>query len=354
MAVIKQLDLTIEDGEFFTFVGPSGCGKSTILNMIAGLEDVTRGTIYFDKMRINELSPRDRDVAMVFQSYALYPHMTVFDNIAFPLRMRKMKGLPLEREVKAVAEMLGLEDKLGRRPKELSGGERQRVALGRAVIRRPKVFLLDEPLSNLDARLRIEMRAELKRLHRELSVTTVYVTHDQAEAMGLSERIAVLNEGTVQQTGAPADVYLQPANMFVAGFMGSPPMNFIPARLLGRDPLEIEIKGLKVSPELREVADRADLAAGIRPEDITIAAYGDRETSGDASGHARNLTSAWGEVTLIEPAGSFNWVDVSWQGVAVKGTSGVDTDVRLGSPASLSFPLERVHFFDAATGKRIS
>src|SRR4030067_2907641 len=201
VVVVKDLSLTINAGEFFTFVGPSGCGKSTLLNMIAGLEPVAEGKIYFDDVLVNDLSPKERDVAMVFQSYALYPHMTVYENMAFPLQMKKAEKDIIDNEVRKAAALLGLEELLKRRPKELSGGQRQRVALGRAIIRRPKVFLMDDPLSNLDARLRIEMRAELKRLHQELKITTVYVTHDQAEAMSLSERVAVLHQGEIQQCG---------------------------------------------------------------------------------------------------------------------------------------------------------
>lgn len=209
-------------------MGPSGCGKSTILNMIAGLEPVTEGSIYFDDIAVNEFLPSDRDVAMVFQSYALYPHMNVYENIAFPLKKKKTQKETIDSEVKGVASILGLEDMLERRPKELSGGQRQRVALGRAIIRKPKVFLMDEPLSNLDARLRIEMRAELKKLHQELKITTIYVTHDQAEAMSLSDRMAVIHQGEIQQCGTPVDVYLRPSNVFVAGFIGSLPHKFCP------------------------------------------------------------------------------------------------------------------------------
>jgi len=238
--VIHGLNLTIQDGEFFTFVGPSGCGKSTVLNLIAGLVPVTEGNIYFDDTLVNENSPKERDVAMVFQSYALYPHMTVYRNIAFPLTMKKMHKKKIDEEVQRVAALLGLEQLLQRKPKELSGGQRQRVALGRAIIRKPKVFLMDEPLSNLDARLRIEMRAELKKLHHELNITTVYVTHDQSEALSLSERIAVLSDGAIQQCGTPQEVYLKPANTFVAGFIGSPPMNFMKATVKQASPLEVE------------------------------------------------------------------------------------------------------------------
>jgi multiple sugar transport system ATP-binding protein len=266
--VIKNLDIRIKDGEFFTFVGPSGCGKSTILNITAGLQDPTDGIIKFDGKTVNELSPKDRDVAMVFQSYALYPHMTVYDNIAFPLRMKKVNKDIMDREVKKVSLLLGLDNLLKRKPRELSGGQRQRVALGRAIIRKPKVFLMDEPLSNLDARLRVEMRAELKKLHNELNITTIYVTHDQAEAMSMSDRIAVLYEGGIQQCGTPREIYLKPENTMVAGFVGSLPINFVPALLKNRAPVEVDCNGALISPSTDTSPESDRLILGIRPEDI--------------------------------------------------------------------------------------
>ncbi len=246
--VIKDLNIEIREGEFFTFVGPSGCGKSTILNMTAGLEQMTEGTIKFDGDAVNELSPKERDIAMVFQSYALYPHMTVYENLAFPLKIKKAKRESIESEVKRISLLLELDELLKRKPRELSGGQRQRVALGRAIIRKPRVFLMDEPLSNLDARLRVEMRTELKRLHNELKITTVYVTHDQAEAMSLSDRIAVLSDGLIQQCGTPREIYLKPENTMVAGFVGSPSMNFIPAILKNLNPIEVNCNNHILSP----------------------------------------------------------------------------------------------------------
>jgi multiple sugar transport system ATP-binding protein len=342
VAVIKELDLTIEDGEFFTFVGPSGCGKSTILNMIAGLEPVTKGKIYFDGAPVNDLTPRERDVAVVFQSYALYPHMTVHENIAFPLRMKKIGAKTIDKEVRRVAAVLGLDDLLHRRPKELSGGQRQRVALGRAMIRKPKVFLMDEPLSNLDARLRIEMRAELKRLHQDLKTTTIYVTHDQAEAMSLSGRIGVLYCGELQQCGTPAEVYLRPSNVFVAGFIGSPPMNFIPGVIRSRDPLQVECNGAILSPGnallLPSRVEVRRVLVGIRPEEISV--YPER-------------TERWLEVTvsLIEPAGPNYWVDCDWKGTKIKGTAKEVTNLNPGGKAFLSFAKERIVVFDAESEK---
>ena len=330
--VIKGIDLAIEDGEFFTFVGPSGCGKSTLLNMIAGLEAPTEGRIYFDNLAVNDLSPKERDVAMVFQSYALYPHMTVYENIAFPLRIKKTPGEAVEEEVRRIALLLGLEEMLQKRPKELSGGQRQRVALGRAIIRRPKVFLMDEPLSNLDARLRVDMRTELKRLHQDLKITTVYVTHDQAEALSLSERIAVLHEGEVQQCGAPVEVYLRPANTFVAGFIGSPSMNFVPSSAWRYGQAE------KLPSLLKEKME--GWIAGIRPEDISV--------SPEKTEEAVEVS-----VSLIEPAGAFNWIAVIWNETKVKGRGEVDSGLRSGGRAFMKFSEDKILLFDATTGRAI-
>ncbi len=307
--VIRGLDLHIADGEFFTFVGPSGCGKSTILNMIAGLEPLSEGKILLDGREVSALSPRERDVAMVFQSYALYPHMTVFENLSFPLRMKKSPRDFTDAEVRRVAGMLGLDSMLRRKPRELSGGQRQRVALGRAIIRRPRVFLMDEPLSNLDARLRVEMRAEIKRLHRELGITTVYVTHDQAEALGLSERMAVLHNGVIQQCDEPGRVYREPANTFVAGFIGSPPINLVPGNLNERG--EISALGTVIArlPRLKGKAGPGGLTVGIRPEDISVTP-------------ARKKNGIELVVTLIEPAGSFNWAELRRGDIALRGTAG--------------------------------
>ena len=338
--VIQELDLTIHDGEFFTFVGPSGCGKSTILNMIAGLEPVSGGHIFFDNEIVNDLSPKQRDVAMVFQSYALYPHMTVYKNIAFPLKMKKTPGETIDKEVRRVAALLGLDNLLSRKPKELSGGQRQRVALGRALIRRPKVFLMDEPLSNLDARLRVEMRAELKRLHHELKITTVYVTHDQSEALSLSDRIAVLYKDEVQQCGTPQEIYSKPANIFVGGFIGSPPMNILNATIESFDPLTINCNGIILSPSLETHSENKNVIVGIRPEDITV--------TNKQSEHSVGIT-----VSLLEPAGSFNWVDFTWDTTRMKGTGNLDLDIRTGDSAFITFSSDKMTLFDTASGKRL-
>jgi multiple sugar transport system ATP-binding protein len=331
--VIKELDLTINDGEFFTFVGPSGCGKSTILNMIAGLEPVTDGRICFDNTIVNELSPKDRDIAMVFQIYALYPHMTVSENISFPLKMKKIDDKTINNEVDRVAGILGIKELLYRKPKELSGGQRQRVALG-------KVFLMDEPLSNLDARLRVEMRSELKRLHNELKITTVYVTHDQAEAISLSDRVAVLHQGEIQQCGTPSEVYLNPANTFVAGFIGSPSMNFIPKTVLGTRPLRINLRRTTTTPSTEALIDKKSVIAGIRPEDISVTDV--------QSEDCIEIT-----VALIEPAGSFNWVDIMWNDISLKGYAQVDANLKAGERAFIKFPIKKIILFDADSGKRI-
>ncbi len=340
LQVIKKLDLHIKDGEFFTFVGPSGCGKSTILNMIAGLEEITDGTIKFDGKAVNELSPKERDVAMVFQSYALYPHMTVYDNMAFPLRMKKINKEIMGMEVKRVAHLLGLEGLLKRKPRELSGGQRQRVALGRAIIRKPKVFLMDEPLSNLDARLRVEMRAELKRLHNELRITTIYVTHDQAEAMSMSDRIAVLSDGTIQQCGAPREIYLKPENIMVAGFVGSPPMNFIPVLLKNRSPVEVDCNGVQIRPVTDRAPENDSIILGIRPEDITV-------SSNKTEGSIEAI------VSIVESAGPFNWIDIKWKDVGIKGISDIDETLASGDRCYMKFAEDRAILFDKETEKRV-
>ena len=337
--VVRGIDLTVRDGEFFTFLGPSGCGKSTILNMITGLEPVTDGNIYFDGIMVNDLSPKDRDVAMVFQSYALYPHMTVYENIAFPLKMKKADKETIRREVEKVASVLGLGELLQRRPKELSGGQRQRVALGRAIVRKPKVFLMDEPLSNLDARLRVEMRAELKRLHRELKTTIIYVTHDQAEAMGLSERIAVLNKGEIQQCATPLEIYARPANTFVAGFIGSPPMNFFEADVVSTSPFQVACNGIVLEPTVSRPAATDTVLLGIRPEDILIST--EEETAPEAY------------VELVELEGSTVWLDMRWQGVRLKGKASVEEGITAGDKLRIEMPGRKIHVFDPATGKRL-
>src|SRR5580658_1945295 len=278
---VIDVNLDIHDQEFVVLVGPSGCGKTTTLRMVAGLESITSGHISIDEKVINELPPMDRDIAMVFQNYALYPHMSVYDNMAFGLKMRKFDKPEIAKRVQEAAEILGIEQLLKRKPRQLSGGQRQRVALGRAIVRHPQVFLFDEPLSNLDAKLRVQMRVELKKLHERLGTTAIYVTHDQVEAMTLGDRVVVMRDGRVQQVGDPMELYNEPANRFVAGFIGSPAMNFVEVRITGESGAvwaEAEGMRLKVPAPLQ-----ASLAAyagkpatlGIRPEDLHIAGGGD-------------------------------------------------------------------------------
>ena len=278
---VKNVNLEIKDEEFVVFVGPSGCGKTTTLRMVAGLEDITSGEISIDGRVVNDLAPMDRDIAMVFQNYALYPHMSVYDNMAFGLKMRKFEKLEIGQRVRDAADILGIGDLLKRKPRQLSGGQRQRVALGRAIVRHPRVFLFDEPLSNLDAKLRVQMRVELKKLHLRLGTTAIYVTHDQVEAMTLGDRVVVMKDGLVQQVGEPLELYNQPANKFVAGFIGSPAMNFAAVTVTeANGSLIVENPGLRLKlPD--ETAQRLrghignEVTLGVRPEDLSVAGTAD-------------------------------------------------------------------------------
>ena len=266
--IINGVNLDIEDKEFLVLVGASGCGKSTILRMIAGLEEISGGELYIGDKKVNNVHPKDRDIAFVFQSYALYPHMTVYENIAFGLKMRKVKKAEIDRKVKEAAKILDLEELLDRKPKQLSGGQRQRVALGRAIVRNPKVFLMDEPLSNLDAKLRVQMRAEIKKLHEKLQTTFIYVTHDQTEALTMGDRIVVLDKGVIQQVDTPENIYNNPANMFVAGFIGSPQINFVTCPILNNTLVFGDMK-LELPREVMEIlSNNKKVVIGIRPEDM--------------------------------------------------------------------------------------
>ena len=316
---VDALDLEVADGELMVLVGPSGCGKSTALRMIAGLEHPTSGTILIGERDVNGLSPGARDIAMVFQSYALYPHMSVRQNLAFPLQRRRMAKDEIARRVAAMAEMLELADLLGRKPGQLSGGQRQRVAMGRALIREPVAFLLDEPLSNLDAKLRTELRAELKRLHGRLGTTMVYVTHDQIEAMTLGDRIAVMNQGRLQQVGTPDQIYRTPCNLFVARFVGSPAMNILPGPAVGRGP---------------------DVTAGVRPEAVQRAA--------DAAGGIRLELVA----EVVEPLGSDVFVHGRHGEHAVVARLAGNAQVAPGEVLSLAVGRGDVHVFDLDSGER--
>src|SRR5262245_38921057 len=287
VVAVNDLNLKINDGEFMVLVGPSGCGKTTSLRMIAGLEEISQGTLYIGDKVVNHVAPKDRDIAMVFQSYALYPHMTVRDNMAFGLKLRKTPKDEIERRVNEAAGMLSCQNLLDRKPRELSGGQRQRVALGRAIVREPAVFLMDEPLSNLDAKLRVQTRAEIARLHQRLGTTTVYVTHDQVEAMTMGQRIAVMSEARLQQVGSPQELYDHPENRFVAGFIGSPSMNFLPVTVQGSgDAVSLVAEGLSVPlpPQFRGQINGTSAILGIRPEHLdlqTTAAAGSLQGKAD-------------------------------------------------------------------------
>ena len=335
---VKDVTLTVAEGEFLVLVGPSGCGKSTLLRMVAGLEEVTDGEVRIGGRRVNEVAPRDRDVAMVFQNYALYPHMSVFDNLAFGLQLRKVAKDEIRRRVEAAAGVLGLERYLERQPRELSGGERQRVALGRAMVREPKVFLFDEPLSNLDARLRVEMRAEIRRLHQRVGATMIYVTHDQVEAMTMGDRIAVLQKGLLQQCADPRTLYSRPANTFVAGFIGSPPINQFAGEITA-DGAAAEVAGARLplgTAQRAAVAGRAGgkVTLGVRPEDLVPGA--------DAGLNAR--------VELVEPLG--NETLVHWSSPAGALVSRITSGPvpATGESARLSARPDGVLLFDAGSG----
>jgi len=344
---LKDIDLKIDDGEFLILVGPSGCGKSTLMNCIAGLEDITGGEIRVDGADISTASPKDRDIAMVFQSYALYPTMTVQENIAFGLKMRKVPAAKIQEEVARVAQLLQIEHLLGRKPSQLSGGQQQRVAMGRALARRPKIYLFEEPLSNLDAKLRVEMRTEIKLMHQRLKTTTVYVTHDQIEAMTLGDKVAVMKDGIVQQFGTPKEIYNDPANLFVASFIGSPPMNFIPLRLSkrgggwsallesGQDRCE-----LPVNAAPGESLEGRDVILGIRPEQICV-------------GAASELPSLRAEVQVVEPTGPDTMVFVTLNQTKVCCRLAPDAAPNPGETLTLQFEPGKVLLFDAQTGERL-
>ena len=337
---LENLNLDIADKEFLVLLGPSGCGKSTTLNMIAGLEDVTQGALSFDNEVVNTVPPHKRDVAMVFQSYALYPNKTVYENIAFGLRMRKHPKEEIDRRVRDAARRLEIEPLLERRPDQLSGGQRQRVALGRAIVRQPSVFLMDEPLSNLDATLRISMRAEIKQLHQAMQTTFVYVTHDQAEALTLADRIVVMRSGVVQQIGKPDDIYERPRNMFVASFLGNPPINFIDGTLVAEGGLAVFRRGqlaLTLPPHIAErVAGQAgrEVVLGIRAEDV-------ESHSGEVSGDGLK-----GRILSVLPVGSDQFLEVDVEGTKLFFRVGKEGQHQEGENAVLRVNLNRLHLFD--------
>jgi multiple sugar transport system ATP-binding protein len=333
---VKDVNLEIRDREFVVLVGPSGCGKTTTLRMVAGLEEITSGEISIDGRVVNDLPPMDRDIAMVFQNYALYPHMSVYDNMAFGLKMRKFGRDEIEKRVRQAAEILGIQPLLERRPRQLSGGQRQRVALGRAIVRHPRVFLFDEPLSNLDAKLRVQMRVELKRLHERLETTAIYVTHDQVEAMTLGDRVVVMKDGLVQQVGEPLELYGRPANRFVAGFIGSPAMNFVEVAISG-DGLWAETEGLRLQvPEHVRSHGGRRLTLGVRPEALRIANGADEHSFAT-------------KVDVVEPLG--NEILLNFRAGGVPMVARVDPGVRVKAHDSIRFAFDpqRLHFFDAKT-----
>jgi multiple sugar transport system ATP-binding protein len=369
--VLKGLNLTIPDGEFVVLLGPSGCGKTTTLRLIAGLEETTSGEIYIGNRKVNDLPPKERDIAMVFQSYALYPHMTVYDNMAFGLRLHGVPRQEIDKRVREAAEMLELTPLLNRRPRALSGGQRQRVAVGRAIVRNPKVFLMDEPLSNLDAKLRVQTRVELSKLHMKLGVTTIYVTHDQMEAMTLGNLVVVMNEGIVQQVGTPSQVYDQPANKFVAGFVGSPPMNFFQADIDGEDELFFQMASfrLPVLPIHREALmpyRGKEVVFGIRPEDINMGSS-DKGIRVPIKAKVDVLEMLGAEIYLYlsSPQGSFIASSASQKAssekflklsaTALSFIARVDpaTPAKEGDQVEVIFNLSRSHAFDPTTDKAI-
>jgi len=337
---VDGVSLKVLDKEFLTLLGPSGCGKTTTLRLIAGLEELSGGSIYIGDRKVNDLAPRDRNIAMVFQSYALYPHMSVFDNMAFPLKVRKVAKSELDKRVRQSAELLGISELLKRKPKELSGGQRQRVALGRAIVRSPDVFLMDEPLSNLDAKMRVYMRAELKRLQKKLGTTLIYVTHDQVEAMTMSDRIAVMNDGKLQQLDMPETVYQHPNNIWVAGFIGSPAMNFFDCTFKSRDgggvidagEFSIEV-GTDVAEVVRKNASGPEVILGIRPEDIAVA-------------KKRQPGSIEASVYVVEPIGDSVIVDANVGENLVKARADASFVAEIEEKVYLTFNQSKIHVFD--------
>ena len=345
---VQDFNLEIRDKEFLVLVGPSGCGKSTTLRMIAGLEEISEGDLYIGGKRVNDVAPKDRDIAMVFQNYALYPHMDVYNNMAFGLKLRKFKKDEIKKRVDNAAKILGLEDLLTRKPKALSGGQRQRVALGRAIVRDAEVFLMDEPLSNLDAKLRVQMRAEIQKLHRRLQTTTVYVTHDQTEAMTMATRLVVMKDGLIQQVGAPKEVYDKPNNVFVGGFIGSPAMNFLNGKLEDNYFVMGDVKVLVPEGKLKVLREQGyigkDIILGIRPEDIhdePLFIDSSPETKIKASIEVAELMGA--EIVLYSKVNDQDFV------------ARVDSrfNVVAGETIDLAFNLAKAHFFDSESELRI-
>jgi multiple sugar transport system ATP-binding protein len=345
---VDHVNVEIPDGEFMVFVGPSGCGKTTTLRMVGGLETVTAGDIYIDDERVNDLAPRQRDIAMVFQNYALYPHYRIFDNIAYPLKLRRRPKDEIQRRVDEVARMLGVQHLLDRWPRQLSGGERQRVALGRAIVRNPKLYLMDEPLSNLDAKLRVQMRREIIHLQRNLGTTTIYVTHDQVEAMTMGDRIMVMRAGKVQQIGAPEVLYNQPANLFVGQFIGSPAMNAFPGRLQAEDGSMVVVTDFgripvgdalaaRLKPDMRPTGGARDVVCGIRAEDIAFGSGGGTVTDLEA------------QVDLVEDLGADAHVSLTIGEVVLVARTPAEHQPVENTRVTIHFNPNELHLFDAAS-----
>jgi len=353
VVAVHEMDLEVKDKEFVVLVGPSGCGKSTTLRMIAGLEEITAGDIFIDGQRVNDVAPKDRDIAMVFQNYALYPHMSVYENMAFGLKLRKLPKQEINERVREAAAILGIEDYLDRKPKALSGGQRQRVAVGRAIVRKPKVFLFDEPLSNLDAKLRVQMRTEISKLHQRLGATMIYVTHDQTEAMTMGDKIVLMKDGFVQQIESPMEIYANPVNKFVAGFIGSPAMNFFDGTIEKGKTIVFAEKGGGISlPIQKKDQSRLkkyvgkELTLGLRPEQIAIAGSG-------AVGASR--TKAKVAVEVVEPMGNETYVYFSTRNDGPQFVARVTSpkEPAVGKPLDLLFDMGSAHFFDPETEKTI-
>ena len=349
VTAVKDFNLEIEDKEFIVFVGPSGCGKSTTLRMIAGLEDISKGELYIGDKLVNDVEPKERDIAMVFQNYALYPHMTVFDNMAFALKLRKVPKAEIEQKVTEAAKILDIEHLLKRKPKALSGGQRQRVALGRAIVRHPKVFLMDEPLSNLDAKLRVQMRTEITKLYRKLQTTFIYVTHDQVEAMTMGTRIVVMKDGVIQQVDSPINIYNNPANLFVAGFIGSPQMNFLEGKdgndvcaVFGENKIILPAEKAQILTKSGYVGK--SVTFGIRPEHL----------SDDADLIAANPGSiVKGHVEVIELMGSESYIYTKCGNSSLNIKIEGSTELKIGEVASLYLKAEKLHVFDKETELRV-
>ncbi len=348
VVAVNDVSFTVKDKEFVVLVGPSGCGKTTTLRMIAGLEEISKGELYIDDILVNNVPAKDRDIAMVFQNYALYPHMTVFENMAFGLKIRKLPKDEIKRRVEEAAKILGIENFLDRKPRQLSGGQRQRVAVGRAIVRKPKVFLFDEPLSNLDAKLRVQMRTEISKLHHRLEATMIYVTHDQTEAMTMGDRIVVMKEGIVQQIDTPLNLYNRPENKFVAGFIGSPAMNFVDGKIVQEDGITFISLNGDLKFRLSKDADKMipyqnkKVTAGIRPETFTVRSNGESN---------QNLEV---KVEVVEPMGNESFVYFVVDGIQFVARIPSDIVIKPGQTFTFYFNPDNVHFFDLETELRIN